>query len=173
MSMQYDLEQLGRSLRRLREGRVGFQVDETMAGEHEFAAGWGPPGKRRLSFSVSWGPANVVRWLKPGSPEFLFQPLSGTFTVEGLCETAPCQGTLELRYFDEHKIRYSIDFDASGRHLRYLGEKTNIHLWNLPTSHTTCYGRITDARTGALVSTSITRFPLTSLPRLLLSLRLT
>lgn len=164
---------LGDGLRRLREGGVGFQMDETMAGEHEFAPGMGPPGKRRLEFRVTWGPRNLWRWLTPGGDDFLRQSLAGTVTVEGLCEAAPCAGTLELRYFGEHKIRYSFDFEAGGRRLRYLGEKVDIRPWNLHVSHTTCFGSITEADTGTLVSTSVVRFPLSSLPRFLASLRLT
>ncbi len=164
---------LGESLQRLREGGVGFQMDERMAGEHEFAFGQGPAGKHKLEFQVTWGPKNVARWLTPGSQEFLTQPLSGTITVEGLCAAAPCTGTLELRYFGDHLIRYTFDFEAGGRKLRYVGEKRDIRPWNLHVTHTTCYGRITEVETGALVSTSVTRFRLSALPRFLLSLRLT
>ena len=163
---------LGDSLQRLHEG-VGFQMDEVMTGEHEFEPGFGPPGRRKLEFRVTWGPKNVVRWAKPGGADFLRQPLSGTLTVEGLCESAACTGTLELRYFDEHKIRYAFDFEAGGRRLRFVGEKVNIRPWNLHVSHTTCYGRITEVETDKLVSTSVTHFRLASLPHFLLSLRLT
>ncbi|HEY3449835.1 MAG TPA: hypothetical protein VGK67_26005 [Myxococcales bacterium] len=164
---------LGESLQRLREGGVGFQMDETMTGEHEFAPGFGPAGKRKLEFRVTWGPKNVARWISPGSQEFLTQPLAGTVTVDGLCEAAPCTGTLELRYLGEHLIRYTFGFEAGGKKLRYVGEKRDIRPWNLPVSHTTCFGKITEVETGALVSTSVTHFRLRTLPGFLLSLRLT
>ena len=164
---------LGDGLRRLREGGVGFLMDETMAGEHEFAPGFGPPGKRRLEFRVTWGPKSLLRWLTPGGSDFLRQGLAGTITAEGLCEAAPCTGTLELRYFSDQKIRYAFDFEAGGRRLRYLGEKVDLRPWNLHVTHTTCYGRITEVDSGALVSTSVVRFWLTGLPGFLASLRLT
>lgn len=164
---------LGESLQRLREGGVGFQLDETMSGEHEFAPGMGPAGKRRLEFCVTWGPKNLLRWLTPGSSDFLTQPLAGTVTAEGLCEEAACSGTLELRYLGEHLIRYTFDFEGGSRKLRFVGEKREIRPWNLHVTHTTCFGKITELETGALVSTSVTHFRLRTLPSFLLSLRVT
>ncbi|MBI5545889.1 MAG: hypothetical protein HY901_18525 [Deltaproteobacteria bacterium] len=166
------MSRLGDSLQRLREG-VGFQMDEMMSGEHELEPGFGEAGPRRLELRLTWGTRNVVRWLTPGGEEFLRGPLVGALTADGLCQDAPCQGTLELRYFDEHKIRYSFEFEAQGRRHRFVGEKVNIRPWNLPFSHATCFGRITEVDSGRLVSTSVTRFRLTTLPRFLLSFRVT
>ena len=163
---------LGDVVHRLREG-VGFRMDEVMTGEHEFEPGLGPPGRSPLEFRVSWGAKNLARWLSPQSGEFMRGPLEGTLTAGGLCQAAPCKGTLELRYFDEHKIRYAFEFEAQGRRYRFVGEKVNIWPWNLQVSHTTCFGRITEADSGRLVSTSVTHFRLTSAPRFLLSFRVT
>jgi len=167
---------LGDSLLRLREDSVGFRMDETMVGEHELAPGFGsagPPKKGRIELCLTWGPSSIARWLTPTSKDFLRQPISGTITAEGLCVGAPCEGTLELLYLKEHKIRYLLKFEALGRRLNYEGEKVNIRPWNLHVSHTTCLGRITEVDSGALVSTSVVRFRLTGLPRFLLSLRVT
>ena len=161
---------LGDVVRRLREG-VGFRIDEVMSGTHDFEPGMGPPGKKPLSFRVTWGADSIARWLTPGG-EFLRGPLEGTIGVEGLCEAAPCRGTLELRYFDEHAIRYAFEFETGGRRYRFVGEKVNIRPWNLPYSHTTCFGRLTEAESGRLVSTSVTHFRLLSLPRFLTSFRI-
>ena len=59
-------------------------------------------------------------------------------------------------------------FDVAGTTYRYVGEKTNLRLWNLAVTHTTCYGVVTERRTGKLVSTGTTLFHLRDLPRLLL-----
>lgn len=163
---------LGKALWRLCEG-VGFTIDEVMSGEHELQPGFGPPGRRPLEFRVTWGPASVMRWLTPCSGEFLRQPLSGTITADGLCHEAPCQGTLDLRYFDERAIRYDFEFAVEGKGYRFAGMKVNIRPWNLPVSHTTLYGRITEIQNGSLVSTSVTRFRARQLPRMIRSLRVT
>ncbi len=54
---------------------------------------------------------------------------------------------------------------------QYVGQKVDIRPWNLPWSHTRCFGHLTRADTGELVSTSLTRFRLRSAPRFLASLR--
>jgi hypothetical protein len=149
----------------------GFRMDEVMSGTHEFEPGCGPAGKLPLSFRVTWGPDDLRKWLDPRGGSFLTQPLTGTVTVGGLCQDAPCTGRLELRYFDEHALRYTLDFLGCGVPYHYVGEKVNIRLWNLPVSHTTCYGRLTDADTGRLVSRSVTHFRLSTVPAFLASLR--
>jgi hypothetical protein len=98
--------------------------------------------------------------------------LEGTVTIDGLCDQTPCTGSLELRYLKEHKIRYSFGFKVDGKAYRYVGEKVDIQLWNLPRSHTTCFGRLFLLGTGELVSTSVTHFRIRSLPRFLASARL-
>jgi hypothetical protein len=98
--------------------------------------------------------------------------LSGWITVGGLCERAPCEGHLELKYFSEHKIRYLFRFGADGHQYAYVGEKVNIMPWNLPTSHTTCFGRITAADTGKLISTSVVFFELRTIVSFTRSFRL-
>ncbi len=152
---------------------IGFRMQEVMRGTHEFEPGCGPPGRHPMELRVTWGPERLERWLSPASGEFMTQPLEGAVTVGGLCENAPCEGRLELRYRGEHRIRYDFEFEADGRRYRYVGEKVNIRPWNLPFSHTTCFGRVTEAGTGRLVSTSTTIFELESLPGFLLSFRLT
>ena len=51
-------------------------------------------------------------------------------------------------------------------------QKRNIKPWNLPVSHTTCYGELTEAKSGKLVSRSVTYFRLKTLPSFLWSFRL-
>lgn len=164
---------LGDVIRRIQAGSLGFQLDEAMVGEHQFEPGAGPPGIHPLEFRVRWGPPDLRRWATPGTPDFMAQPLEGNVTVGGLCTGAPCKGTLELRYLDEHKIRYTFEFQAQGRTYRFEGEKVDIKPWNLHVSHTTCYGRITEAASGRLVSRSVTHFRLRTLPRFLASFRVT
>ena len=151
---------------------LGFRVDETMSGEHEFEDRFGDPGRRPLSFTVTWGVDDLRSYLDPRGDGFLVSNLQGTITVDGLCNEAPCTGTLELRYFKDHTIRYTIEFEVDGEPYRFVGEKMHIYPWNLPWSHTTCYGRLTRDDTGELVSTSLTHFRLIKAPAFLGSLRL-
>jgi hypothetical protein len=156
----------------IEEGRLGFLMDEEMSGEHEFEPGFGCPGKRPMAFRVTWGPRHVLEWVNPGQDRFLVGDLQGRVTVDGLCDETPCRGSLELRYFKDHSIRYTFGFEVDGRSFQYVGEKVNIHLRNLPWSHTTCFGRLILRETGQLVSTSVVRFRLRSLPLFMASMRL-
>jgi hypothetical protein len=144
----------------IRERRIGFQMDEVMSGTHEFEPNCGPRGTFPFEFRVSWGPRDVLVWGNPWHHEFLCQPLGGNVTMGGLCDDAPCEGSLKLRYFTKRTIRYRFDFATDGKSYRYLGEKVNILPWNLPTSHTTCFGTVVDRSTGVLISRSVTHFRL-------------
>jgi hypothetical protein len=90
--------------------------------------------------------------------------------VGGLCDWAPCKGTLSLEY-GKQRIRYRFDFEAGGKLYRFSGDKVNIRPWNLGTSHTTCFGTLVELDSGRLVSTSVTEFRLRDLPGFLTSLR--
>ncbi|HCF56789.1 MAG TPA: hypothetical protein DFS52_02175 [Myxococcales bacterium] len=146
------------SLAALREGPVGFTLHEVMTGYHEFEPGLGPAGRQPMEFHVTWGPRDLAVWLRPGTDGFLRQELEGHVSIGGLCDRAPCRGTLEVRYFADQKIRYAFALEANGRPYGFVGEKVNIRPWNLPVSHTTCFGRLVEAQTGRLVSTSVTFF---------------
>jgi len=157
---------------KIKEGRLGFLMDEVMIGEHEFEPGFGEPGKKYMEYRSTWGPDNIADWINPQSETFLIQDLTGFVTIEGLCTDTPCKGKLELKYFDEHRIRYSFEFKVKGKNYRYVGEKVNIKPWNLPISHTTCFGTLTEKTTGKLVSKSVTYFKFSKALGFLLSLRL-
>ena len=145
----------------------GFQIHEVMSGEHEFVEGSGPEGKRPMEFHADWGPKNMVDFMNPASDKFLLADLTGTVTVDGLCENMPCKGTLQLRYFQDQKIRYTFDFSVDGVAYQYVGEKQQIYPWNLPYSHTTCFGEIKNLKTGKVISKSITHFDMATLPEFL------
>ena len=151
----------------------GFQMTELMRGEHEFVDPQYGEGKHFMEFEVDWGPEHLGIFLDPGSEGFMRNTLSGTVTMGGLCESAPCQGTLDLQYHSTHKIRYTFEFEARGKRFQYVGEKVNIRVWNLATSHTTCFGTVVDMETGALVSRSVTRFLISTIPSFLSSFSLT
>lgn len=153
------------------KGRLGFLMRETLAGAHEFEPAGARPGKRSMEFRVSWGPKDLGAFLDPWHKDCLKSDLMGTVTIDGLCENAPCSGTLELRYFKDAKIVYRFGFEAEGKTYRFLGEKRGIRPWNLPISHTTCYGELTEAGSGELISRSVTRFRLLTLPAFLASFR--
>jgi hypothetical protein len=160
-------------LARLLPGTWGFEMQEQMSGTHVFEPPFGDPDERGpFCFTITWGPRDLWQWLNPRDEEFLCQELRGTVTVAGLCEQAPCAGVLELRYFGEHVLRYTFEFQANGLSYRYVGEKVNIRPWNLPVSHTTCFGVLTEARSGRLVSRSVTHFRMSTAIAFLRSLRL-
>lgn len=149
----------------------GFTMDEVMTGTHEFAAGAGPAGVHPFEFKVRWGATDMAEFLNPTSKRFMVNTMEGTVTVGGLCREVPCRGTLELRYFKDQKIRYTFDFEVDGDAYRYIGEKVHILPWNLPTSHTTCFGTLTDGQ-GQLISRSLTFFRLRTAPAFLRSFKL-
>lgn len=157
---------------KINEGRIGFQMDEIMSGEHEFEPGMGPEGKHAFEFCVTWGPEDISSWINPQSENFMTQPLQGTITAGGLCNHAPCRGTLKLAYFSEHKIRYIFDFKAKGTDYQFIGEKVNIKPWNLPVSHTTCFGTVVEKETNKLVSRSVTFFRMRTAPAFMTSFRI-
>lgn len=153
----------------IKEKRLGFSMDEVMSGYHKFEPGFGPEGQHLMEFRVTWSTRNALH-VEPDRS--LLHQLSGVVTVGGLCTDAPCRGTLALRYLADNTIRYDFTFEAAGKKYHYVGEKMYIWPWNLPWSHTTCYGRLTEVESGKLVSTSLTHFHLLSAPKFMASLRL-
>ena len=153
-------------------GNLGFSMDELMQGEHEFKEGFGPAGKKKMHFKVNWGTHQLLEWLNPFSEDFMVNDLEGTVTIDGLCEDEPCIGKLELKYFTEQKIRYTFDFEVDEVEYQFIGEKRNIYPWNLPYSHTTCFGELRIKESGELVSESITHFRLDTIPDFIKSFQL-
>lgn len=158
----------------------GFTIHEVMSGEHEFVENAGdgetkfPPGKHKFEFKADWGPKNLVDFLNPASDQrFMLSELAGTVTIGGLCENMPVKGSLQLRYVQDQKIRYTFDFSVDGTPYQYVGEKQQIYPWNLPYSHTTCFGTVTNMRTGKVISKSVTHFDLAGLPEFLGTFKLT
>ena len=154
--------------------RIGFKIDEEMVGTHRFdtkIVNLRLASDRPFRFDVTWGTDSIWQWLQPGD-DFLVSELFGTVTADGLGDHSPCNGTLALRYFDEHRLRYDFQFEKGCQLLRFVGEKVNIRPWNLLVSHTTCIGRITDEK-GRLISTALVFFRLRDIPRFLRSFRLT
>ena len=153
---------------------MGFRISETMMGTHEFHDGAGPAGRHPFGFRGRWGPASLREWLNPVGHRFLWQEMEGEVLVGGLGQAdawRPCRGTLELLYHRGRRIRYTFDTDIHGVLHRYVGQKMNIHLHNLPVSHTTCFGTLTEVDSGRLVSTSLTTFKFRDLPRFASTLR--
>ena len=146
---------------------MGFKAQETMRGHHEFHDGGGPPGQLPFEFRCSWGPDRLRDWLNPASDHFMWQELQGEIRAEGLCDWTPMQGTLHLQYAGKRRIRYDFDFEVDGTGYRYVGDKSNLRLWNLAVTHTTCYGTVTERATDRLVSSGVVLFKLRDLPRLL------
>jgi len=137
-------------------GNVGFQMEEVMSGEHEFTRG--KKGKLPMEFKVVWGAESLVDWANPFEEDFMCNSLDGTVTIGGLCEDAPCTGRLELKYFTEQKIRYTFNFEVDDTEYEFIGEKRNIYPWNLPYSHTCCFGELRKVGSDKVISDSITHF---------------
>jgi hypothetical protein len=152
--------------------RPGFRIDEIMEGYHEFLPEMGEPGRRTFRFDVTWGAEDLA-----GAAARLGRrtvcTLRGRVTAEGICRDAPCEGVLVLDYRGSHTIRYEFTFAVDEVHYRYVGEKVNIRLWNLPVSHTTCFGTLVRAGDGALVSRGVSFFRLRALPAFVRSFSLT
>jgi hypothetical protein len=161
----------------LAERRVGFRVVEEMRGTHRFLRDY-PPGQVTagtelpFAFTASWGHRELLRYLRPGSGDFLRAEMTGSVSAGGLCREAPLEGTLELRYLQDATIRYVFEFEAQGRTMRFDGEKRDIRPWNLHRTHTTCHGTINDVAMGEPLSDAVVHFALGGLPRFLASLRL-
>jgi len=166
--------------RAVRDGRIGFKAEEVMTGTHHFMKGIQPGKERPLEFSGNWGSDNLAAFIKnilTAKPAVAW--LIGEVSVGGLCKRAPMHGKLELNYLGQGKIRYTFNFTCNKKYYLYVGEKRNIKLWNLPKSHTTCYGKLYEVHAGGLgnpelelVSESITYFRLCTAPAFLLSFRL-
>lgn len=127
--------------------KIGFRIDEEMVGFHEFDGDFSyiidgkrkSEGKLFMKFDITWGTNDILDVLNPLSSNFMTFPLTGTITIEDLCYNCPCDGTLNL-YYHKGELCYNIRFLHEGRVYRYTGKKKNIRPWNLPISHTTCYG---------------------------------
>lgn len=162
---------------------TGFNITEDMVGKHTFDDGfahdflphlydmgfdyWMP-----MSFNAVWGTDDIQKlmayYLSSGVLTF---KLNGTIDVSGLCQSALIQnGVLVLDYFNTHELMYNFDFKVRDKFYNYTGRKYNIQLWNLLTSHTTCFGTITSG--GRLVSTSVVYFKLGSALKFLSSFQL-
>lgn len=152
-------------------GGLGFNMEELMIGEHEFTEGSGPKGKFPFQFNVVWGTKNLAKWGNPFKKSFLINDLEGTINIGGLKDDIPCKGKLELKYFDEQKIRYSFDFTIDEVDYQFVGEKRNIYPWNLHNSHTTCFGEVTEKESQKVISTSVTHFRLSDIPEFVSSLK--
>lgn len=151
-------------------GDVGFQMEEVMSGEHEFVNG--AKGKLPMEFKVVWGTECLVDWANPFETDFMCNTLNGTVTIGGLCKDVPCTGRLELKYFTEQKIRYTFYFEVEGEAYKFVGEKRNIYPWNLPYSHTCCFGELRKVGAKEVISNSITHFHWDTLPAFLGSFEL-
>ena len=153
---------------------IGFSMHEIMEGTHQFETDFSNlADDRYMNFSIKWSAKSLLSFLNPFSKSFLVSDVDGTITIDGLCIAAPCKGTMALKYFTNSSIEYKFDFNVDGKDYKYDGKKINIKPWNLPKTHTTCYGTVKESVTGALVSTSITFFRLWRIPSFLGSFRLT
>ena len=154
------------------ESRMGFRMHEVMTGTHEFVGKAGPKGEFPFSFELDWGTENLLDFMNPLSSQSYTAQAKGVVRMGGAIDEAPCEGTLELCYFTEAKIRYRFTFSIDGKEHEYIGEKVGIRPWNLHRTHMTCYGVVYDIEDGREISRSITYFKLQALPGFLASFRI-
>jgi hypothetical protein len=157
--------------RRLRTGDIGFRMTEDMTGWHEYLPGRGPAGVQPFSFRVDWGTDRVKDCVAHDGGLHFVQSLAGTVTVGGLCDATPCRGSLDLRYLADRRLVYDFTFTVGETTYRWVGQKVNVRPWNLPVSHTTCFGTLTDATSGRLVSRGVVLFRLATVPAFVMSIR--
>jgi len=146
---------------------LGFRIDETMTGFHEFK---NSNEKKFMEFVITWGPDNILKWLNPFGSGFLKQELEGHITIDGLCKEWPCYGELTLAYY-KGEICYKIYFIYNGKEYCYIGKKKHIKLWNLLISHTTCYGNLKQIQPFDNISKSIVYFNFSTMWEFLSSFR--
>lgn len=151
---------------------LGYKFDEFMVGTHSFIERNDINKALPLYFSLTWGNKNLFRALNPFSGEFLSHDVKGFITVGDLVDKVDCEGSLDLLYFSEGKIRYELFFkDDNGKSYKYEGEKRNIRPWNLHETHVTCYGTIVNLDDDEMISKSVVYFPFRELLGFVFSFR--
>ena len=139
---------------------VGFSINEVMSGYDN--------NLNPFVFDVTWGIMNIRDLLRKGPMKFT---LEGTVHFKG--HASPCSGHLFIDYFGTHSITYIFNFyDPTLGRLLYVGEKVNIKPWNLPVSHTTCFGTVSAYKDDTLVSRTLAFFKFRTIPKFLASFRL-
>lgn len=149
---------------------LGFSIKESMSGSFEPLSGeqW-LEGFDRMSFIVRWGTTNIVQSINPFSDRFMIFDLEGTlfFSKRGTdgVVSSSCHGTLHLNYLQkylEYKLTFQLPSDYYNTYL-LVARKENVNLlkpWELKTTHTTCYGELTDYFTEEVVGKSVLHFDL-------------
>lgn len=140
---------------------IAFSIDEIMKGTHHFVdPQLGSTEESEFYFKITWG-QSIVDFFNPLSTKCFKTDAEGTIFVTGLTsQEVPTKGTLELNYFSEQKLRYTLNFSVKGEPYQYVGEKVDVKLWRplcLVKTHTTCYGKITDKK-NKIISKSVTHF---------------
>jgi len=150
----------------------GFKIDESMVGWHRLYNEGFCLTKMPFRFDITWGPENIKKFLDIQSDSFMRAPLEGYVEAPGIIDKARCFGNIKLDYANgkiEYDFKFKEEHDGWIMQYHYHGEKTGIKPWNLPWTHTTCYGAVTSF--GRLISTGVTYFELKSIPTFIRSLR--
>ncbi len=163
---------IGNHFSKLVGGSLGFKIEEEMTGKHYFTEISDLDGTHPMSFIAEWGPKSLSRWLDPSEDDFLTHPMVGTVSVGGLCLDEEFAGEMQLRYFEDASIRYEFDFEVDGTDYHYIGEKTDIRIWNLCRTHTTLHGEIVEVDSRTVISRSTLHYRMMNLPSMLMSFRL-
>jgi len=142
---------------------VNFAMREVMRGTHHFVdKSLGSTDETEFYFKIKWG-QKFSSFLNPVSPDCFKADAKGVINVSGLTKgEIPTEGSLELRYLTEQKLRYTLNFKVDKKRYQYIGEKVDVKLWQplfLVKTHTTCYGYIKDPK-GEVISRSVTHFEL-------------
>lgn len=132
-------------------GRIGFQFAETMAGT------WDAPEnpEQPFSFTVTAATPSIWQFTDNG-----LLSLDGTVTASGLCEQAPCNGTLDMSFW-QRTLVYDLSFPGNdGNPYRFRGKK-NVRLLSPLDTLTHMPGTIEDPN-GNVVGNAIVHFDLGS-----------
>lgn len=150
----------------------GFEFSESVSGTHRFVERRRDRGEMPFSFSMRAFTDELKVLLDPASREFFRLTIEGTVSMEGLAVDAPFSGTLEASIVRKRQLIYDFNFKASGGVLhRFWGHK-DLSIFQPFKSVTTLYGEVAIAKTGKVISTSVSYLDARDLPGMLGSLRL-
>jgi hypothetical protein len=140
----------------------GIKQSETIKGSLRFVDS---PGQERAArFDAQFAVTDWAAMMRSGTTR-----LTGTFTCEGLADSAPFEGTLDIDPLRRQKLIYLFDFKANdGSTVRFEGEK-RLDFLNLPKTMTTLYCRLLAG--DKVIASGVMHFDVRDLPAFMASLR--
>ncbi|MFA6032618.1 MAG: hypothetical protein WC889_06940, partial [Myxococcota bacterium] len=151
---------------------TGFQFQESVSGTHRFVEKRRDRGEMPFSFRFVADTDKLKEALHPETRDFFRMTIDGTIRMDGVCSAAPFAGTLEISLIRKRQLIYDFEFKGeNGTMYRFAGHK-DLSLFQPIKSVMTLYGEVANAKTGRVISTSISFLDLRDLPLLLKSLKI-